>query len=208
VGDCVKVEQSTLADELLYPVRLSTAEIVLSRPCPVPLSAGVYAWYFDAVPPGVPVDDCHVAQDLRLLYVGISPKAPPMNGRAPSRQTVRHRIRYHYRGNAAGSTLRLTLGCLLSGVLKVGLRRVGSGSRLTFGSEGEARLTAWMAEHAFVAWMAFDRPWELEERLIGTLTVPLNLDQNRHSPFRQELTQIRADQRAQARLLPVSRADQ
>jgi hypothetical protein len=131
-----------LADALLRPTSLYTAEAVRSRPCPVPASAGVYAWYFDSVPPGVPPDGCHAVDGAFLFYVGISPKAPPANGGPPSRQTIRSRIRYHYRGNAAGSTLRLTLGCLTAGELGIGLRRVGSGSRLTFGKDGEATLTA------------------------------------------------------------------
>ncbi|MET9440781.1 GIY-YIG nuclease family protein [Streptomyces sp. NPDC006610] len=53
-----------------------------------------------------------------------------------STQNLRKRVRYHYRGNAAGSTLRLTLGCLLG----LELRRVGSGKRMTFGKAGEAIL--------------------------------------------------------------------
>ncbi|MFF3911407.1 GIY-YIG nuclease family protein [Streptomyces sp. NPDC001848] len=54
-----------------------------------------------------------------------------------STQNLRKRVRYHYRGNAAGSTLRLTLCCLLG----LELRRVGSGNRLTFGKSGEASLS-------------------------------------------------------------------
>jgi hypothetical protein len=50
---------------------------------------------------------------LALLYVGISPKPPSAVG-TPSRQTLRSRLRYHFRGNAEGSTLRLSLGCLFS----------------------------------------------------------------------------------------------
>ncbi|MFF8174696.1 GIY-YIG nuclease family protein [Streptomyces chartreusis] len=45
-----------------------------------------------------------------------------------STQNLRKRVRHHYRGNAAGSTLRLTLGCLLG----LELRRVGGGKRMTF----------------------------------------------------------------------------
>jgi hypothetical protein len=134
--------------------------------------------------------------------VGISPKAPPTNGSRPSRQTIRGRIRYHYRGNAYGSTLRLTLGCLLADELGIGLRRVGNGTRLTF-AEGEARLSTWMARHARVAWTVTDRPWNLEKDLIRSLALPLNLDQNRHSPFHQALSLLRADQRTNARTLPV-----
>jgi hypothetical protein len=171
----------------------------------VPALAGTYAWYFESVPPGVPTVDCHAVDGVPLLYVGISPKAPPANGGAPSRQTIRSRIRYHYRGNAAGSTLRLTLGCLLADELGIALRRVGSGTRMTFGREGEANLSAWMAGHARVVWTAHDRPWELEEQLIRTLVLPLNLDQNRHSPFHQTLSALRAQQRDKARSLPVVR---
>ena len=86
-----------------------------------------------------------------LLYVGISPKAPPANGRAPNRQNLRTRLRYHMRGNAEGSTLRLTLGCLLAEDLGLCSRRVGSGKRLTF-CDGEKRLSEWLAENAFVTW--------------------------------------------------------
>ncbi|MFC4501838.1 MULTISPECIES: GIY-YIG nuclease family protein [Streptomyces] len=54
-----------------------------------------------------------------------------------STQNLRKRVRYHYRGNAAGPTLRLTLGCMLG----LELRRVGSGKRMTFGKAGETTLS-------------------------------------------------------------------
>lgn len=57
------------------------------------------------------------------MYAGVAPKASPSNGAMPSRQTLRDRIRYHYRGNAEGSTLSLTLGYLLSGQLCICFRR-------------------------------------------------------------------------------------
>ncbi|MFE9658055.1 GIY-YIG nuclease family protein [Micromonospora sp. NPDC006431] len=192
-------------EALLRPARLCRAEEVRGRDCPIPAAPGVYAWYFTSLPRLVPVAGCHKQHGAVLLYVGISPKAPPVNGRPPSRQTIRSRIRYHYRGNAAGSTLRLTLGSLLADELEIGLRRVGSGNRLTFGREGEKRLTAWMVEHAQVVWTATDQPWKLEEELIRSCVLPLNLDQNRHSPFHSQLSALRAAQRAHARLLPVER---
>ncbi|MBM2623280.1 hypothetical protein JIG36_48065 [Actinoplanes sp. LDG1-06] len=182
---------------LLRPERLFTAAEVRERDCPIPKAAGVYAWYFDAPPVPVPVGGCHVVDGWTLLYVGISPKSDA------SRQTIRSRIRYHYRGNAYGSTLRLTLGCLLADEIGIGLRRVGSGTRLTFGADGEARLSAWMAEHARVVWVVTGEPWLLEERLIREQTLPLNLDQNRHSPFHQQLSALRAEQRARARQGPI-----
>ena len=82
----------------------------------------------------MPCEGCVTRDEFTLLYVGISP------GRRASTQNLRRRVRYHFRGNAEGSTLRLTLGCLLESVLNTRLRRVGSGKRLTFG-EAEERLT-------------------------------------------------------------------
>ena len=80
----------------------------------VPTSPGVYAWYFDAPVPLIDSTGCHRIDGRGLLYVGISPKAPSLKGLPPSRSTLRKRILTHYRGNAEGSTLRQTLGCLLS----------------------------------------------------------------------------------------------
>ncbi|MGB8938941.1 MAG: hypothetical protein WCD21_01675 [Streptomyces sp.] len=133
----------------------------------------------------------------RLLYVGIAPRY--MANRA-STQNLRTRVRYHYRGNAAGSTLRLTLGCLLG----LELRRVGSGKRMTFGRTGEATLSAWMAENARVCWIEHAEPWTVESELISRLDLPLNLDQNRHNSFHGRLKDVRAQARQRARALPIS----
>ncbi|MFE2964519.1 GIY-YIG nuclease family protein [Streptomyces sp. NPDC059340] len=87
---------------LTEPDRLWSAQEVLSRPGPVAAAAGVYGWYFEQAP----------FADLaagRLLYVGIAPRH--MANRT-STQNPRKRVRYHYRGNAAGSTLRLTLAII------------------------------------------------------------------------------------------------
>ncbi|MFJ3761748.1 GIY-YIG nuclease family protein [Streptomyces sp. NPDC090080] len=177
------------ATELVSPVRLWTAQEVLARPGPVPAAAGVYGWHFARSPH----PDLHAG---RLLYVGIAPRY--MANRT-STQNLRKRVRYHYRGNAAGSTLRLTLGCLLG----LELRRVGSGRRMTFGKTGEATLSQWMADNARVCWIERSEPWELESRLIADLDLPLNLDQNRHNAFHDRLKEIRARAREQARELPV-----
>src|SRR5512145_3465922 len=99
---------------LLNPPNLWNRAAVLDKPCPVPRVPGVYAWYFRTLPPHVPNEPYHTAHGLTLLYVGISPKKPPQNGKPPSRQTLATRLRTHLNGNAKSSTLRLTLGCLLS----------------------------------------------------------------------------------------------
>ncbi len=187
---------------LLRPIRLLSRDEVLSRPSSVPKAPGVYAWYFRDIPPQVPINGCVQHEELTLLYIGISPSAPPGNGKAPSSQSLWHRIRYHYRGNAEGSTLRLTLGCLLADQLGIELRRVGSGKRMTFGP-GEAALSEWMSRNAFVSFHVCDRPWELEAELLSTVSLPLNLDQNRHHSFHTALSELRKAAKRRARLLHV-----
>lgn len=178
--------------------------MVLGQPSPVPRAAGIYGWWFDEVPhAGIDVSGCGSRNGWTLLYAGISPKAPPRNGRSPSRQTLRGRIRTHYTGNAAGSTLRLTLGCLLaSNELPIALRRFGSGSRRHFGA-GERDLSRWMAAHARVSWLVVSTPWIVEEELIAHLDLPLNLDQNANHAFYATLRQQRADAARAAEALPV-----
>src|SRR5206468_309815 len=110
---------------------------------------GVYAFYFREPPPGVDTSQCYRVDEHSLLYVGIAPKPPPLNGRAPSRSHLRQRLRTQYGGNAAGSTLRRTLGCLLSAQLTIQPRRVGS-TAYTFTNPGEQLLDDWIRQHAFV----------------------------------------------------------
>jgi hypothetical protein len=183
-------------------MRLYDRADVLGRPSPVPAQDGVYGWWFRELPPLVDAQDCCQRDGLTLLYAGISPNRPPQNGRPPSRQNLRERINYHYTGNAEGSTLRKTLGCLLADELGIRLRRVGSGMRMTF-VEGEQALSAWMARNAYVSWVVRDGPWQLEDELIATLDLPLNLQGNAHNRFHPLLTQARARCVSRARELPV-----
>jgi hypothetical protein len=192
----------TVPSALIAPARLWTADDLQARASPIPAEPGVYAWYFTSIPPTVPIEGCHHWDGGTLLYVGISPKPPPQGGGAPSRQNLRKRIRYHYRGNAAGSTLRLTLGCLLAAELGIELRRVGSGQRLTFAA-GEQALSQWMATHARVCWHVTPEPWTTESAAISQLILPLNLDQNPNGRFRQQHSELRANSRQRARTLPV-----
>jgi hypothetical protein len=190
------------AATLLRPTKLWTCTDLLARPCPVPASAGVYAWFFDWCPQGVPIEGLVRSNGFVLLYVGISPKRPSAVG-SPSRQTLRSRLLYHFRGNAEGSTLRLSLGCLLSQSLGIELRRVGSGWRMTFGA-GERVLSDWLERNARVVWLACDGPWRVEEQLIRSTSLPLNLDQNRHHGFHSVLSESRRAAKARARELPVA----
>ncbi|MGH6963812.1 MAG: GIY-YIG nuclease family protein [Phenylobacterium sp.] len=184
--------------------QLASRRDVLSRPSVVPSSPGVYAWYFSRVPPGIDTTECHVVGGQTLLYVGISPKEPPTNGRPPSRSTLRQRLRTHYAGNAAGSTLRKTLGCLLTSELGYPLRRVGSGDRLTFTNPGEQALDSWLEANAFVTWVVSDRPWEVERQvLLSGIPLPLNIRDNPCAAHTEHLGGVRRRAVAAALALPV-----
>ena len=86
--------------------------------------------------------------------------------------------------------------------LDIELRRVGSGKRMTF-AEGEAVLSQWMADNAFVCWQQDDAPWVRERELIEELSLPLNLDGNKSNPFAATVSGLRRSAREVARQLPV-----
>jgi hypothetical protein len=200
-----------IAEPLLHPIRLHAASEILIKPCPVPALPGVYAFYFETPPPGILTEGCHRVGQYLLLYVGIAPKPPPTNGRAPRKSHLRQRLRTHYGGNAEGSTLRRTLGCLLSEQLGIKLRRVGSGGRYTFTNPGEQVLDDWMRQHAFVTWVETDAPWKLEDYLLTSagLRLPLNLEGNPWLEAVSTLAAIRLKARQQAdRFDIVAGADQ
>lgn len=188
---------------ILSEAPLFTPAHVLQTPSPVPREAGLYGWYFREVPPVVPTDDCRKREDATLLYAGVAPRRPPADGRPPSMQTLRDRIRSHLTGNASGSTLRLTLGCLLGDVLGIELRRVGRGSRMTWTREGEIVLNEWLQQNALVCWETDPSPWDREEVLIREVSLPLNLDQNKHHGFHADLSARREAARQKARDLPI-----
>jgi hypothetical protein len=74
---------------------------------------------------------------------------------------------------------------------------------MTFTNPGEQRLDAWMANHARVVWVATERPWVLEQELIATLSLPLNLAGNRRHPFSATLSALRSRAVANAKVNPA-----
>jgi hypothetical protein len=183
---------------LSQPFILYSRSCVLSKPCPIPAVRGVYAWFFKEIPSGVPVDGCIVRDGLTLLYVGISPKNDA------SSQNLRKRITYHFKGNSGGSTLRLSLGVLLTEKSNYPLRRVGSGKRMTFTHMGEQWLDDWLEENAFVCWIEHQTPWEIERELLSALSLPLNIQDNQHHSFAAELSDMRKAAKRQAREIAIA----
>lgn len=194
---------SEILNKLMHPNKLADRNEVIGQASIVPAHPGIYAWYFRQSPSNeIQLDRCWCWQGNYLLYIGISPQKPPKNGASPSTQNLRKRIAYHMRGNAYGSTLRLSVGCLIGPSLGFQLRRVGSGTRMTF-SSGEAVLSKWFEKSVSVAWVPHPEPWVVESEAISSMYLPLNLDQNSGHPFHPVLSAARKAAKEVAKELQI-----
>ncbi len=184
VKDLLSPELESLVRELLYSARLYRWSELKNNPTLPPRSTGVYAWFFNRVPAGVPTDSCLVREGTTLLYVGETGK-----------KTLWDRLKsQHFGGNAESSTLRQTLGCLLEGELgTVLMLKPGSGKPSKTFMEKEGFLTGWMADNARVAWVKTPKPQILEDHLLKTQGrgLPLNIKGNPNNPFRVRLKELR-----------------
>jgi hypothetical protein len=59
-----------------------------------------------------------------------------------------------------------------------------------------------MDRNARVVWATVEKPWETEKSLLGSLSLPLNLRDNKH-PFVPILRLVRQEATARARMLPI-----
>jgi hypothetical protein len=75
---------------------------------------------------------------------------------------------------------------------------------MTFTHLGEQWLDNWMEENAFVCWVKHPAPWELEEELLGTLSLPLNIKGNKDQLFSDELNRLRKHAIRLAREMPIA----
>lgn len=183
-----------------YPEKIWSRDDVIRLPSLVPAISGIYFWWFKSLPSVVPLDKCVTFNDHTLLYVGIS---PDKRGKPNSRANLKTRIKTHYSGNAEGSTLRRTLGVLLSEESNFPLRRVGSGKRTTFTHTGEQWLDNWMAENAKVHWLPHDEPWVIEESLMSSYSLPLNIQGNKHA-FKAQLSAMRSKAMTEAKIMTIA----
>ena len=194
-----------IISNLLHPEKLYSREDILTSTNSVPAQNGIYAWYFKSTPnidifkkyyqietdtKTLFLKDSFKFKNYQLLYIGISPKDKK------SKNNIRNRIRGHMNGNAYGSTLRLSLGCLLSSELNITLNKYGSS--IHFG-EGEAKLSEWINQNAFVAFQICEEPWDVEDEAIKTLLLPLNIRDNYNSVFRKPLEEIRKNAKKMVR---------
>lgn len=158
-----------------------------------PAVAGLYGWWFRAGSLDIPDADYTHSEGFELLYTGISPRRPTPNGTA-SKGTIRRRLKAHASSDASRSTLRRTLGTLLTEPLDLTLG-IYSG-RAHYGT-GEARITHWLHENAMVCWTPATEPWLVEDELLAHTPLALNIS-GRHDNFSALLSKRRSDALRQA----------
>ena len=149
-------------------------------------ASGLYGLFFKEVPSCVPTDGCVVKDGLTLLYVG------------QSEANLRRRIRKHYRGDASRSTVRFSVGVLLTKQSGFPLC-IGSDKRITFTKNGEQWLNDWMEKNVFFSLAEHDRPKEEESKMFENVDLPLNIEDNPRNLFVEKLQTMRDDARKQAR---------
>jgi hypothetical protein len=185
------VTMSPAAEQLLRPASL----VQVSDAGTAPKQMGVYGWWFEPGCLPTPALPHPIADGFELLYVGIAPRKPAVGG-SSSKSQLRARLASHAKKDASRSTLRLTLGVLLSDEL--GLTAGMHRGRVNWGPVGEQILTAWMQQHARINWVVDNTPWIVEEELLESVPLPLNIS-GKDGPFTQSLTLSRQQTRSAAR---------
>jgi len=163
------------------------------------------ARYLAACPDQVP-DECGVYAILISRAHELITRLDALNGRlhtgvhlgsrtviylGGTSRSLRTRIGDHLEGDARVSTLRMTLGALLAGQLR--LKAIGSPghSYFHFGS-GEKVLSAWMHTHLDVAFKTTGRYRETELSLIRELMPALNISDQKRTQLAKELMKARS----------------
>ena len=196
-----KVEDKITAnilDYFLNKPKMYPRKYVLSKNSSCPRANGIYAWYFKNNLFEFPNQkNISKHKNYSILYIGIAPS------RLTSKSNIRKRIFNHFRGTAYGSTLRLSLGILLSNKSKFILRRIKNKKMIRFTDEGEDWIDNWLEKNSLVSWFANQHPWKIEKNLINKLYLPFNIQGNLNNPFKSTLIDLRKNARERATNLPV-----
>jgi hypothetical protein len=114
-----------------------------------------------------------------LMYIGAS------------LDPLRRRVLAHLTGNTKGSTLRMTVGMILSTDLN--LEPIGNRRHAYYDfGEGEYRLTEWLLTHTRVAFIESDDPFGLEWSILQQVPLPLNISHRKRHGFSKYLLAMRA----------------
>ena len=182
---------------LELPTEILPVSSIVKEPTIVPDASGYYCWFFKRAPHILPVKNCSLVQGLPPLYIGIAKSSEK------SKSSLRKRIyRNHINGRARQSTLRLSLGVILSEESGYFLRLHKNEKRKYWlASKGEAWLSSWMNENAFVGFVECCDPKAVEKALIQHYNPPLNINHS-NNEFSKKLKSMRETQQKYARQSP------
>jgi len=159
-----------------------------------PHGPGVYGWYFDDPPPYVleAKKGCTAIKTGKwpsrkkwwLLYIG---KAEHLNERI-----VKYHIKGEHYAKGTMSSLRLSLGCLLSKKLRLRLcwEKGTSGKKEESFEKKGKKLDDWFQKHARIAWVETTQRHQVEIEAIAKYVLPLNHKHNTH-PLKKPLSRLR-----------------
>jgi len=168
----------------LHPI---ASHALASRPSLAPAERGAYFVFFDS---GqlllersgyLEFDDAFPfsIDGYDLLYVGAT------------LGQLRARVLDHLTGNSRASSLRMTVGALLT--IDLGLEPVGDGTRTYFHfGDGEKRLTDWIVAHTRVAFVPADDPFGIEKSVLASVPVPFNISERKKHAFSKYLMTLRS----------------
>ncbi|HBV83869.1 MAG TPA: hypothetical protein DEB74_14005 [Lachnospiraceae bacterium] len=122
-------------------------------------------------------------RDYDVIYVGLA-----------SNSLKDRDIKKHFNGNAGGSTLRKSLGCLFGYNLIPRDSHYNSNGKTKFNVTDESKLSDWIKTNLIMFYYPNKEFDSVESLLIQALNPPLNLDKNHNvinSEFRKHLTKLR-----------------
>ncbi len=122
-------------------------------------------------------------RDYEVIYVGLA-----------SNSLKDRDIAKHFNGNAGGSTLRKSLGCLFGYNLIPRDSHYNSNGKTKFNVTDESKLSDWIKTNLIMFYYPNKEFDSVESRLIQALNPPLNLDKNHNVinlKFRKHLTKLR-----------------
>lgn len=106
-------------------------------------------------------------RDYEVIYVGLA-----------SNSLKDRDIAKHFNGNAGGSTLRKSLGCLFGYNLIPRDSHYNSNGKTKFNVTDESKLSDWIKTNLIMFYYPNKEFDSVESRLIQALNPPLNLDKN------------------------------
>lgn len=154
----------------------------------VPPRSGIYAWWSDVeISPGFSGISHAGNPALQLAYVGIG-------------GNLHERVISWHLGRSRNSSLRRTLGVLLTPAVGF-TSRMGPKGKVLLGSPAdEYRLTSWMHSHMSVTWWAVLHPDEdFEHAVLAIMRPPLNVRNAPKTPARDAVNAAVAAARIEAR---------